>query len=31
MIKYFCDICGRELNSKVVYKDSDPDDFILVE
>lgn len=27
MIKYFCDICGRELNSKVVYKNSDPDDY----
>ena len=29
MIKHFCDLCGRELNSKVVYKDSDPDDFIF--
>lgn len=27
MIKHFCDICGRELNSKVVYKNSDPDDY----
>lgn len=27
MIKHFCDLCGRELNSNVVYKDSDPDDY----
>lgn len=27
MIKHFCDICGRELDPKIVYNNSDPDDY----
>lgn len=27
MIKHFCDICRRELNPKLVYKNDNPDDY----
>lgn len=27
MIKHYCDICGRLLNSATYVKDDDPDDY----
>ena len=27
MIKYFCDICGKEMQNKEVRKDTDPLDY----